>query len=198
LRLFAICTRAPPSLLRLTRTLRCVCRALPRAPAALSVSDAPPIKKQPSGDAASAAPPAPKPAPAPAAPKPSPAAKPPGFFPFSTSTSGGGAAAGASGGAAAYPHTGEGLRDAIKAGDAPGAAALLAAGVDANFVDAQGMTLLHVAAVFNAGGIALALLEAGARVDTRNAQGETPLDCAPPSLAHRLRARAQELADAKA
>jgi hypothetical protein len=172
----------------------------PRAPAALSVSDAPAIKKQPSGgDAASAAPLKPAPAPAPAAPKPSPAAKPPGFFPFSTSTSGGGgAASGASGGAAAYPHTGEGLRDAIKAGDAPGAAALLAAGVDANFVDAQGMTLLHVAAVFNAGGIALALLEAGAAVDTRNAQGETPLDCAPPSLAHRLRARAQELADAKA
>jgi ankyrin repeat protein len=115
----------------------------------------------------------------------------PSSFPFTTATTAPAAAASPS-----YEKSGEGMRDAIKAGDVAGAVALLAAGVSATFVDAQGMSLLHVAALFNAGDIALALMDAGASADARNAQGETALEVAPPSLAHRMRARAEALAAA--
>ncbi len=147
-------------------------------------------------DAPPRATPAPaQPAPPPAA-KPKPAAatpaKPSAFQPFSF----GSAPAAASN--ASYEKSGEGLRDAIKAGDVAGAAGLLAQGVDPNYVDAQGMSLLHVAALFNAGDIALALVSAGANAAARNAQGETPIDVAPAALGHRLTARAAEMAAAKA
>ena len=144
----------------------------------------------------------PRAAPAPAQPAPPPAAKPKpaaatpakpsAFQPFSF----GSAPAAASN--ASYEKSGEGLRDAIKAGDVAGAAGLLAQGVDPNYVDAQGMSLLHVAALFNAGDIALALVSAGANCTARNAQGETPIDVAPAALGHRLTARAAEMAAAKA
>ena len=156
--------------------------------AALAVSDSP--KK------ADAAPRAAAPPPPAAAAKPKPAAaapsKPSSFQPFSFGSVQPAAAN------AVYEKSGEGLRDAIKAGDVAGANGLLAQGVDPNYVDAQGMSLLHVAALFNAGDIALALLSAGANAGARNAQGETPLEVAPVALAHRLKARAEELAKAKA
>jgi len=180
------------------RAVRCVPPALAlvstpahaACPAALNVSDSP--KK---ADAAPRAPAAPPPPPAAAKPKPTPLvpAKPSAFQPFSFGSAQPSAAA-----AASYDKTGEGLRDAIKAGDVAGASSLLAAGVDPNYVDAQGMSLLHVAALFNAGDIALALLSAGASVSAKNAQGETAVEVAPAALGHRLTARAAELKAAQA
>ena len=67
----------------------------------------------------------------------------------------------------------EGLREAVKSRDDDAVFALLAAGLDAKYKDSQGMSLLHVAAMFNATAIALALIDAGALPDVRNAQGET-------------------------
>ena len=79
------------------------------------------------------------------------------------------------------------MRDAIKARDLAAVVRLLESGQSANYVDAQGMSLLHVACLFDAGDIAAALLERGADASARNGQGETALDCAPPALAHKLR-----------
>ncbi|KAG7023732.1 VPS27 [Cucurbita argyrosperma subsp. argyrosperma] len=43
------------------------------------------------------------------------------------------------------------------------------------------------AAVFNQTDIVFALIESGASLDYKNAQGETPLDCAPASLQYKIR-----------
>lgn len=94
--------------------------------------------------------------------------------------------------------TAEGLRDAVKRGDAAALRSLLAAGVPPGGTDTTGHTLLHVACLFDRGECAAVLLEAGADAGVRNAAGETPLDVAPPALAARLRARAAELAAAAA
>lgn len=109
--------------------------------------------------------------------QPQPSSKASSFTPFGYADS-----------AAGYAVSGEGIREAIKAGDTRGVEKLLAQGVLAGYVDAQGMSLLHVAALFNAGDIALALLAAGADARLKNAQGESPLDVAPVALAHRMRA----------
>lgn len=86
-----------------------------------------------------------------------------------------------------YEASGEGLREAIKNGDAIAVKKLLSEGVDANYHDKQGLSLLHVAAVFNHTDIVFALIESGASLDYKNAQGETPLDCAPASLQYKIR-----------
>jgi len=130
-----------------------------------------PTRKQP--------PPAASPPPKPKAATPGPA-KPSSFARFG--------AEGAAGAVKQYPVSGEGLRDAIKDGATKQALALLEQGADPNFVDTQGMSLLHVAALFNRSDIALALAAAGANPLAKNNQGETVLDCAPASLAHKLRA----------
>ncbi|CAN6469976.1 unnamed protein product [Victoria cruziana] len=60
-------------------------------------------------------------------------------------------------------------------------------GVDANYCDKQGMSLLHLAALFNRTEIVFTLMDHGARVEHKNAQGETPLDCAPTMLQYKMR-----------
>lgn len=90
-----------------------------------------------------------------------------------------------------YETSGEGLREAIKNGDASAVKDLLMQGVDANYCDKQGMSLLHLATVFNHTEIAFILMEAGANVDAKNAQGETPLDCAPTMLQYKMQQKIQ-------
>lgn len=91
-----------------------------------------------------------------------------------------------------YESTGEGLREAIKNGDTTAAKKLLSQGVDANYRDKQGSSLLHLAAVFNHTEIAFALMEHGAHLDCKNAQGETPLDCAPATLQYKMKKKMEE------
>ncbi|PIN13872.1 hypothetical protein CDL12_13504 [Handroanthus impetiginosus] len=91
-----------------------------------------------------------------------------------------------------YEVTGEGLREAIKNGDTAAAKKLLSQGVDANYRDKQGSTLLHLAAVFNQTEIAFALMEHGASLDCKNSLGETPLDCAPATLQYRMKKKMEE------
>ena len=147
---------------------------LEEALSALNVVEKP--KPVPAASPAPAAKPAaPKPAPAPSAPRPG------GFTPFGS--------AGTQ--TRTYESSGEGVRDAIKGRDLPAVVRLLESGQSPNYVDAQGMSLLHVACLFDAGDIAAALLERGADAAFRNGQGETALDCAPPALAHKLRQKIQ-------
>ncbi|KAK1568480.1 hypothetical protein Q3G72_025033 [Acer saccharum] len=91
-----------------------------------------------------------------------------------------------------YEVNGEGLREAIKNGDTTAVKKLLSEGVDANYCDKQGMSLLHLAAVFNRTDIAFTLMECGAIMDCKNAQGETPLDCAPVTLQYKMRQKMEE------
>ncbi|KAK2984476.1 hypothetical protein RJ640_026963 [Escallonia rubra] len=91
-----------------------------------------------------------------------------------------------------YEVNGEGLREAIKNGDIPGVSKLLSQGVDANYCDKQGLSLLHLAAVFNQTDIAFALMEHGASLDCKNSQGETPLDCAPVTLQYKMKKKMEE------
>jgi len=93
-----------------------------------------------------------------------------------------------------YEVTGEGLREAIKGGDSKAVKNLLSQGVDSNYCDKQGFTLLHLAALFNQTEIALILMDSGANIERKNGQGETPLDCAPPMLQYKMRKRIEELA----
>ncbi|XP_051150457.1 uncharacterized protein LOC127264908 [Andrographis paniculata] len=86
-----------------------------------------------------------------------------------------------------YEVTGEGLREAIKNGDVAAAKKLLSQGVDANYCDKQGSSLLHLAAVFNQTEIVFSLMDNGASLDCKNAQGETPLDCAPAMLQYKIK-----------
>ncbi|KAL0897570.1 hypothetical protein Bca101_081531 [Brassica carinata] len=86
-----------------------------------------------------------------------------------------------------YEVNGEGLREAIKNGDTAGVKKLLNEGVDANYHDKQRMSVLHLAVLFNQTDIALMLMEHGASLDYKNAQGETPLDCAPATLQYKMR-----------
>ncbi|THG19486.1 hypothetical protein TEA_007211 [Camellia sinensis var. sinensis] len=71
-------------------------------------------------------------------------------------------------------------------------AVIALAGVDANYCDKQGLSLLHLAALFNRTDIAFALMEYGASLDHRNLQGETPLDCAPATLQNKMRKKMEE------
>uniref|UniRef100_A0A5B7CAY2 FYVE-type domain-containing protein n=1 Tax=Davidia involucrata TaxID=16924 RepID=A0A5B7CAY2_DAVIN len=87
---------------------------------------------------------------------------------------------------------GEGLREAIKSGDTAAVMKLLSEGVDANYCDKQGLSLLHLAAVLNQTDIAFVLMEHGARVDFKNSQGETPLDCAPATLQYKMQKKMDE------
>ncbi|XP_022850820.1 ankyrin repeat and SOCS box protein 9-like isoform X2 [Olea europaea var. sylvestris] len=91
-----------------------------------------------------------------------------------------------------YEVSGEGLREAIKNGDTASAKKLLTQGVDANYCDKQGSSLLHLAAVFNQTEIAFALMDHGASMDSKNLQGETPLDCAPATLQYRMKKKIEE------
>ncbi|CAA3009419.1 hepatocyte growth factor-regulated tyrosine kinase substrate-like isoform X2 [Olea europaea var. sylvestris] len=91
-----------------------------------------------------------------------------------------------------YDVSGEGLREAIKNGDTASAKKLLSQGVDANYCDKQGSSLLHLAAVFNQTEIAFALMDHGASMVCKNLQGETPLDCAPATLQYRMKKKMEE------
>ncbi|XP_065850777.1 uncharacterized protein [Euphorbia lathyris] len=91
-----------------------------------------------------------------------------------------------------YEVNGEGLREAIKSGDTAAVKKLLTEGVDANYHDKQGLSLLHLAALFNRTDIAFILMEYGASLDYRNAQGETPLDCAPATLQYKMKKKMEE------
>lgn len=91
-----------------------------------------------------------------------------------------------------YEVNGEGLREAIKNGDTAGVAKLLKEGVDANYCDRQGSSLLHLAAVFNQTDICFALMEQGANLECKNSQGETPLDCAPATLQYKMKMKMRE------
>ncbi|XP_076909571.1 uncharacterized protein LOC143566889 [Bidens hawaiensis] len=95
-----------------------------------------------------------------------------------------------------YAANGEGLREAIKNGDLFSVKKLLGEGVDANYCDRQGLSLLHLAAVFNKTDIAFTLMENGASVDCKNLQGETPLDCAPVTLQFKMK-KMEELKQCK-
>ncbi|XP_049934559.1 uncharacterized protein LOC116258133 isoform X2 [Nymphaea colorata] len=86
-----------------------------------------------------------------------------------------------------YEKDGEGLREAIKSNDITAVKYLLDEGVNANYCDKQGMSLLHLAALFNRTEIVFTLMDHGARVEHKNAQGETPLDCAPTMLQYKMR-----------
>lgn len=96
-----------------------------------------------------------------------------------------------------YAVSQEGMREAIKDGDVSTVKDFLTKGIDPNHLDKQGMSLLHLAAVFNFTDIALLLIDAGAKVDVKNAQGETPVDCAQATLQYKMqqkiRARANNV-----
>ncbi|XP_004508058.1 uncharacterized protein [Cicer arietinum] len=91
-----------------------------------------------------------------------------------------------------YEVNGEGLREAIKNGDVAAVKKLLNEGVDANYRDKQGLSLLHLAAVFNQTDIVFILMDSGASLEYKNAQGETPLDCAPATLQYKMRKKMEE------
>lgn len=88
-----------------------------------------------------------------------------------------------------YEPSGEGLREAVKAADAAAVKDLLARGLDPNYVDKQGMSLLHLAAMFNFTEITFILMDAGANVSAKNSQGESPVDCAQTTLGYKMRQR---------
>lgn len=91
-----------------------------------------------------------------------------------------------------YDANGEGLREAIKNSDTAAVKKLLSQGVDANYCDKQGLSVLHLAALFNQTDIAFILMESGASLEHKNAQGETPLDCAPATLQFKMRKKMEE------
>lgn len=91
-----------------------------------------------------------------------------------------------------YEVSGEGLREAIKSGDTPAVMELLSKGIDANYRDKQGLSLLHLAALFNRTDIVFALMKSGASLDCKNLQGETPLDCAPATLQYKMKQKIEE------
>ncbi|RXH74865.1 hypothetical protein DVH24_029586 [Malus domestica] len=74
-----------------------------------------------------------------------------------------------------YEANGEGMREAIKNSDV-----------------AAVKKLLSEAAVFNQTEIVFALMDGGASLDYKNAQGETPLDCAPATLQYKMRQKMEE------
>jgi ankyrin repeat protein len=81
----------------------------------------------------------------------------------------------------------EQCREAIKNSDADGVKQLLVAGADAKYVDAQNNSLVHMAAMFNVVKIVEMLHENGADMETKNGQGETPMDLAPPALQFKMK-----------
>nr|AFK40074.1 unknown [Lotus japonicus] len=91
-----------------------------------------------------------------------------------------------------YEVSGEGPREAIKNGDIAAVKKLLNEGVDANHRDKQGLSLLHLAAVFNQTDIVFILMDSGASLKYKNAQGEAPLDCAPATLQYKMRKKMEE------
>lgn len=91
------------------------------------------------------------------------------------------------GAADGYEVSGEGVREAIKAQDTAGVHALLDRGADPNYTDDKGMSLLHIAAMFDNKSIVDSLLNAGASATAVNNQGETPADCAPLVLSAHIR-----------
>ncbi|XP_074280834.1 uncharacterized protein LOC141605825 isoform X2 [Silene latifolia] len=91
-----------------------------------------------------------------------------------------------------YEANGEGLREAIKSGDIVGVKDLLNKGVDSNYCDKQGLSLLHLAAMFNQKDIVFTLMDHGAKVDCKNSHGETPLDCAPATLQYKMNQKIEE------
>nr|XP_043615371.1 hepatocyte growth factor-regulated tyrosine kinase substrate [Erigeron canadensis] len=96
-----------------------------------------------------------------------------------------------------YEVNGEGLREAIKNGDLFSVKKLLSEGVDANYCDKQGLSLLHLAAVFNKTEIVFTLMENGASMDHKNLQGETPLDCAPVTLQFKMKKKMEQINQSK-
>ncbi|KAL2927859.1 Vacuolar protein sorting-associated protein 27 [Bienertia sinuspersici] len=109
-----------------------------------------------------------------------------------SSSSAGATASGSDKPQANYEVNGEGLREAIKSGDLAGVKDLLNKGVDSNYCDKQGFSLLHLAAVFNHTEIVFSLMDHGARLDCKNSQGETPLDCAPVTLQYKMKKKIEE------
>jgi len=86
-----------------------------------------------------------------------------------------------------YENTNAGAREAVKANDAAALDAILRSGlVDVNGKDSSGMTLLHLACLFNRATAVETLLELGADPELRNAQGETATDVAPPTTRVRV------------
>lgn len=78
-----------------------------------------------------------------------------------------------------YENTTAGAREAVKANDAAALDAVLRSGhVDVNGKDSSGMTLLHLACLFNRTSAVEVLLERGADPEIRNAQGETATEVA--------------------
>ena len=78
----------------------------------------------------------------------------------------------------APPPVVETLRDVVTRRDVDGARRLLASGADANETDAEGATLLHIAAFRGDTAMLELLLDAGARIDARDRFGFTPLHAA--------------------
>lgn len=70
------------------------------------------------------------------------------------------------------------IDSAIRARDVAGLSGMLDEGLDANWKDARGDTLLHAAARLGDAGLASKLLERGARAFVHNDEAETPWDTA--------------------
>jgi len=80
-------------------------------------------------------------------------------------------------------------RDAVKAGDDEGVSALLKAGADPRYMDRTGMTLVHLASMFNRFSTIQVLVQHGADIWIKNpSTQETAVDLAPPALAMKLQA----------
>jgi len=80
-------------------------------------------------------------------------------------------------------------RDAVKAGDDEGLLSLLKAGADPRYMDRTGMTLVHLAAMFNRFSTIQLLVQHGADIWVKNpSTHETAVDLAPPALQMKLQA----------
>ena len=82
----------------------------------------------------------------------------------------------------------EQAREAIKSNSLDNLQLLVKNGVNVNYVDRQGQSLLHLAAIMGRNDMALWLVSSGANINAKNHQGESIMDVAPVALASKIKA----------
>jgi len=76
----------------------------------------------------------------------------------------------------------EQIREAIKGEDERAFRELLKAGANPSYIDKNGFSLLHLAAMFNRLDMVIALVKLGADLKAKTPAGETAIELAPDSL----------------